>query len=121
MQTPLQVTFHQMPTSAAVENDVRSWTDQLEEVFDRITSCQVLIELPHRHQQQGRLFHVRIDLHVPGKHIVAGRSPDQDRSHENVHAAIRDAFEAAQRQLVDYVARHRGATNIHTHSEPPLP
>lgn len=113
MQTPLQVTFHNMATSAAVESDVRGWTDELETIFDGITECQVLIDLPHQHHQQGRLFRVRIDLHVPGKHIIVGRSPDEDRSHENVHVAIRDAFEAAIRQLDEYVGRRKAEAGPH--------
>jgi ribosome-associated translation inhibitor RaiA len=109
MQTPLQITFHQLPPSAALEADVRSRVAELEQFFDRIVSCKVLVETPHRHQHQGRLYRVRIELGVPGQHLVVGRSPDQDGAHEDAYVAIHDAFRAARRQLEDYVEQRRSA------------
>ena len=73
----------------------------------RIVSCRVLIEAPHRHHQQGRLYRVRIEIGVPGEHIVVGRSPDEDSAHADPHVAVRDAFRAAKRQLEDHVGRLR--------------
>jgi len=34
---------------------------------------------------------------------VIGREPTQHHAHEDVYVAIRDAFDAAKRQLEDYV------------------
>lgn len=107
MQTPLQITFHQLPPSPALEADVRKWVDELETFFDRIVSCRVLIEAPHHHHHQGRLYRVRIEIGVPGEHIVVGRSPDEDHAHADPHVAVRDAFRAARRQLEDHVRRLR--------------
>jgi len=107
MQTPLQLTFHQLPPSPALEADVRSWVDDLATVCDRIVSCRVLIEAPHRHHHQGQLYRVRIEIGVPGARIVAGRSPDEDGAHADPYVAVRDAFRAARRQLEDHVERLR--------------
>jgi len=41
------------------------------------------------------------------------REPGQHHAHEDVFVAIRDAFDAAQRQLADYARRQRGATKAH--------
>ena len=41
MQTPLQITFHQLPPSPALEADVRKSVDDLETFFDRIVGCRV--------------------------------------------------------------------------------
>ena len=102
------ISFHQIPHSDALEADIRSRVQDLEEIFDRVTSCRVVIEEPHRHHQQGRLFEVRVELHVPGHEIIAGRSPADGRSeHQDAHVAVRDAFLAAQRQLEHYVGRRR--------------
>jgi len=99
MQMPLKIRFHGFPTSDAVEEDVRRRVADLEKSFPRIVSCNVSIELPHHHQQQGRAYRVQVDLGVPGKHLVAGRSADADPAHQDVYVAIRDAFRAAERQL----------------------
>jgi ribosome-associated translation inhibitor RaiA len=103
MQTPLQITFHQVPHSPALEADVRKWVDELATFFDRIISCRVLIEVPHRHHHRGRLYRVRIEIGVPGDHVVVDRSPDEDGAHADPYVAVRDAFRAAKRQLEDHV------------------
>src|SRR5262245_61856047 len=110
MQVPLQVSFRNMPPSPAVEADIREKAAKLEEFYDRITSVRVVVETPHRQHRQGKLFHVRIDLRVPG------REPAEQRAHEDVHVAVRDAFDAARRQLEDYVRETRG--NVKTHDTP---
>jgi ribosome-associated translation inhibitor RaiA len=107
MQTPLQLTFHQLPPSPALEAEVRRRVDDLATFFDRIVSCRVLIEAPHHHHHQGRLYRVRIEIGVPGEHIVVGRSPDEDGAHADPYVAVRDAFRAARRQLEDHVRRLR--------------
>lgn len=105
MQTPVQITFRGMEKSSALEEDIHAWIQKLEQVERRITACHVVVEAPHRHHAQGRLFHVRIDLHVPGKEIVVGRDPGKDPAHEDVYVAVRDAFRAARRRLSSEHAR----------------
>ena len=39
-------------------------------VYDRIVRCEVMIETPHRHHRNGRQFHVRVRLTVPGGEIA---------------------------------------------------
>jgi cold shock CspA family protein/ribosome-associated translation inhibitor RaiA len=110
----VQITFHGIPPSEAVEADVRGWIAKLAEVSDRIVGCRVAIELPHRHRQQGRLFRVRVDLSLPGKHVVIGRAPGENHAHEDVFVAIRDAFQAARRRLEDHTRRMRGQVKSRT-------
>jgi len=116
MQVPLQVSFRNMPPSPAVEADIRDKAAKLEEFYDRITSVRVVVETAHRQHRQGKLFHVRIDVRVPGRELVVRREPAEHRAHEDVHVAVRDAFDAAKRQLEDYVRETRG--NVKTHDTP---
>jgi ribosome-associated translation inhibitor RaiA len=113
MQTPLQITFHQMEPSPALEADVRSWVADLETFFSRIVSCRVRVEAPHHHHHQGNRYKVLIDIHVPGSHIVIGRSPEQNGAHEDAYVAVRDAFRAARRSLEDWSRRRRGEVKGH--------
>jgi len=113
MQTPLQITFHQLPPSPTLEEDIRQRVDELESVYGGIVGCRVLVETPHRHHHQGQLFRVRVEIGVPGKHLVVGRSPDQDAAHADAYVAVRDAFRAAKHQLADYVQRLRGDVKVH--------
>jgi ribosome-associated translation inhibitor RaiA len=112
MQTDLRVTFHGLPTSAAVQAEVERCLQELEAICSQLVSCRVSIELPHRHQQHGRRFRVGVDVGLPGRHLV-GRSSDEDASQEDVHLALRDAFSAVRRQLAEYVRTRRRGVRSH--------
>ena len=113
MKQPLQVTFRDMPHSDAVEADVREHATKLDQFCDSIMSCRVMIEAPHGHHHQGKLYHVRVDLTVPDAEIIVNRSPKEHHAHEDVYVAIRDAFDATRRQLQDHVRKQRGKVKSH--------
>lgn len=116
MQMPVQITFRDMKPSEAVEARIRERAGKLDEYYDRITSCRVVVEAPHRHHHQGKLFHVRIDVKVPDGEFVVSREPAEHHAHEDVFVAVRDAFNAIQRRLEDYARRQR--REVKTHEAP---
>ena len=118
MDIPLQVSFRDMEPSPAVEARIREKADGLERFFDRIVGCRVVVEAPHRHSHKGKLFGIRIDIHLPGKDLVVNRSGSQNHAHEDVYVAIRDAFDAATRQLEDHARKVRSDVKAH---EAPAP
>lgn len=75
--------------------------------------CKVTVAAPHKHHSHGNLYHVSIDLHLPGSEIVINRDPGKNHKHEDVYVAIRDAFDAAVRKLQDYVRIRRGDVKRH--------
>jgi cold shock CspA family protein len=131
MQIPIQITFRNMDSSPAVEARVREEAEKLSEFYDRITGCRVMVEIPHQHRQQGKRFHVRVDLTVPGGEIVVNHEPSLRGSvrqtetekrkkeqevaapHKDISVVIRDAFKAARRQLQDYARKRSGAVKHH--------
>lgn len=117
MQLPLQVTFRDMPRSEAVETKIREKTDKLGKFYDRIMSCRVVVQAPHLHHHQGKLYSIRIDITVPNGELVVSRDHHDDHSHEDLYVALRDAFSAAERQLKTYVRKQR--REIKTHNGPP--
>ena len=109
MQSALQVTFRDMPPSEALETRIREKAAKLEKFHPHITSCRVTIEGTHRHQQQGRHFGVRVEVHVPGSQpVVASLKHDED-----VYVAARDAFGAVRRRLEEGLRETRGAVKAH--------
>ena len=108
MQTPLQITIRDVDHSEALETRIRDKAQKLEEFFKHIMSCRVVVEAPHKHHHQGKQFNVRIDIGVPGNEIVVNRD-----HHEDVYVALRDAFDAAKRQLEDYARITRGDIKTH--------
>lgn len=108
MKIETVVTFKDIEPSPAIEADIRRQAEHLERFHDRIITCRVVVSAPHRHHHKGRLYHIHIDLSVPGREIVVNREGGLDHAHEDVYVAIRDAFNAAQRQLEDYVRKQSG-------------
>lgn len=112
MKLPLEIAFRNVERSEALERRIRSKAAKLDQFFDRIMGCRVVVEAPHRHSQKGSAFEVHIELSVPGDEIVVHRS-SAAQDHESLAAALRDAFSAAQRQLQSY-AQKRNAATSHT-------
>ncbi|MGH8765027.1 MAG: ribosome hibernation-promoting factor, HPF/YfiA family [Burkholderiales bacterium] len=94
MLIPLQITLRNIAKSEAVEAAIRRKAEKLERFHRHIVSCRVVVEIPSRHKHQGKEFVVRIDLKVPGSEIVVNHD-----HHEDLYAALQEAFQAAQRQL----------------------
>lgn len=113
MQLPLQITFRNMDASPAVEDVIREKADKLERYYEHIMSCRVVVEASHRHHHKGNIYHVRVDLTVPTDELVVSREPHRDHSHEDLYVAIRDAFNAARRQLEEFVRKQRGDVKVH--------
>ena len=116
MQTPLQITAHDLTFSDAVGTDIRMKAAKLERYYPRLISCHVVVGAPVRSahasfSQTGR-YHVSIDLTVPGAELVVTR-----QENEELQVAIRDAFNAAQRRVRDYARRQRG--EVKTLETPP--
>ena len=113
MDVPLQVSFRNMDRSDAIEARVREKAEKLEKYYGRLTSCRVMIEAPERRHHKGKLFHVRVELGVPGRELVVSRHPKDKHAHEDVYVAIRDAFQAARRQLEDHGRKLDGKVKTH--------
>jgi len=90
VQTPVQIVFDDVSHSRGLEILIRKKAGRLETVFPRLMRCHVCIGVAHHHSGNDRRFQVRIILHVPGGQLTVDR--DQ---HQDVHAAVRDAFDAA--------------------------
>lgn len=113
MKLPLQIAFHNMPHSEAIEDEIRTKVDKLDEFCDQIMGCRVVVEVPHKHHEHGNFYQVRIDLTVPDEEIVINREAPEHTPYREVGVAIRDAFDAAARKLEDYVRRHRRDVKVH--------
>jgi ribosomal subunit interface protein len=113
MKTPLKITYRNIASSPALSARIRKKVEELERFHPRMIGCHVLVEEPHRRHHKGRLYHVRIEVHVPTETIVVSRDPELAHEHEDVYVALRDAFEAAVRRLEDLARRRRGEVKQH--------
>jgi len=109
MQIPLDIDYQNVEASEFITARIAERADRLEHLSQRITSCRVVVEAPHRHHHKGVQYHVRILLRLPGEEIIVSHDPGDDRAHDDVYVAIRDAFDAAERRLKDHALRLRTA------------
>lgn len=113
MQVPLRITFQDMDPSPAAEARIRERVEALDELLPNIVSCRVAVKASAERHRQGRLYHLHIELTVPGREIVVKRDPPEHHAHEDILVAVRDAFDAARRQLEDYARRVRVDVKVH--------
>lgn len=113
MKLPLQITFHNMESSEAVEASIRKWVAKLEKISGDLVSCRVAVEAPLQHKHKGGHFHTKIDLALPGLEIAVNREPAKHHGYVDVYVSIRDAFENTRRQLTEYVRRRQGEVKSH--------
>jgi ribosomal subunit interface protein len=104
MAFPLRITFRDVERSDALEARVRRHADKLGTFDERIVTCRVAIEAPHRHKHHGRHYRVRIDLAVPGAELVADRCPDEGQGSEDVYTAVDRTFDHVARLLHEHLA-----------------
>jgi ribosomal subunit interface protein len=109
MERSPRITFRGMSSSPAVEAEVHARIEDLTQFFDRVIGIDVVIDQPARHSRQGNLFEVHVEISVPGAPPIVVSHPHHDRpEHADVYVAIRDAFNAARRQLQDRAHKLRG-------------
>ena len=114
MQKPLDIRFEGIAPSDFIEKRVREEVSKLEQFFDKIISVRVVIDKPHKGHHKGNLYDVKVFIALPGNNFVTiDKSPGDINAHEDVYVAIRDAFNAARRQMQDTVRKMQGKTKTH--------
>lgn len=105
---PVQITICDLPKSPAIHDHLVKKAQKLNQFYQRINTCHIVISIPQKHKHNGKLYCVHIDISVPGKELVASHKMNQD-----VYVAIRDAFKALTRQLESYADIRRGEVKSH--------
>jgi len=106
MDTPLELSFHNMDSSDGLKTAVDGHLTKLEQFHDHIIGCRVVIEMPHKSHRTGQnIPDVHVVVRVPGKELVVSREAahaNGKKSTTDAYALLDDAFRAAQQQLKDY-------------------
>jgi ribosome-associated translation inhibitor RaiA len=118
MSLPLDIVFLGLPESPALAAAIARRSARLARHTPALTGCRVVVGEPHRHHRHGRRFAVRITLALTrGKIEVRHKPPalpdtlhkraETAVSHRDAHAAVNDAFDAAQRRLEERAQKLR--------------
>jgi ribosome-associated translation inhibitor RaiA len=115
MQVPLDIVFHNMDRSEAMEAQVRDRVARLERHTDNIIACRVVLEAPQK-QVHHSLIQIVLKVCLPNKEIVVKRERRRQGSKGDRQQVIGAAFDVAERQLEEHlkILRH----DVKTHDGP---
>lgn len=104
MDRPLEIAFHGIEGSPALEEAIRQQAGKLEQHCKSLVSCRVTLEGSAGKSQPHGHVSVHILLGLPGRTIPVMHDPHhakEQRSHPDAYTAVRDAFRIAERQVQD--------------------
>jgi len=113
MDRPLEIAFHNMPSSPSIEAEIREHVEKLEKRYTHLIGCRVSVEALHQQHQTGNVHEVHIVLSVPGRDLAVSREPQKAKeryANPDVRTSLRDAFKAAERQLEAFKGKLREDT-----------
>jgi ribosomal subunit interface protein len=100
MKIAPDIRFIGLEPSDALAAAAREKAAKLELFCPEIMACHVVIEMAHKHRQQGRSFAVRLNLTLPGHELAVSRVDNED-----AYVALRDAFDSMKRQIEETMRR----------------
>jgi cold shock CspA family protein len=119
METEPQIVFEHMAPDERVKDLVGEELAKLEQFFGRITSAHIFVSAPPEGRPREALYRANLRLLMPGgREVVISHDPDKFRYKENAATAVRDAFDAARRQLQDQAGVMDGKVKQHTDPGP---
>ncbi len=118
MQIPPEITYRDIDKTDKIDSLVHEKIAKLEQFCDYITSCRVVLEKAHKNPSSGSPYRVSIDITIPhGRELAVTHNPDEGKQYPPLEAVIRDAFEAARRQLVSITTEQKGDRKTHPEQE----
>jgi ribosomal subunit interface protein len=107
MTNEFQVTYHNIDQTEAINDAVNKRIAKLERYCDQIITGRVVLDCPHNNHHKGKVYSVGLEIHTPSKEVRVNQDQHDNHAHEDLYVAIRDAFNAAERQLKDIDKKHR--------------
>lgn len=107
MSNEFQIVFHNIDQSEAIIESVNKRIDKLRRFCSDIIGGRVVLDAPHNNHQKGKVYSVTLELNIPNKPVKVTQEHHDNHAHEDLYVAIRDAFNAAERQLKSVDKKHR--------------
>ncbi len=102
MQTPPKIEFQNINPTQEIRDAIDKHIAELEQRWDRVTACRVVVKGPGQHHRVGGLYEIHIHLALPeGREVHVERTAPADERRSDLAFAVNDAFKRARRQLQD--------------------
>ena len=99
MTHEFQIIFRNIDQTGALVDAVEKRINKLERYCDQIITGRVVLDSPHNNHQKGKVYSVGLEIRTPSKEVRVNQEQHDNHAHEDLYVAIRDAFNAAERQL----------------------
>jgi len=119
MAIPVEISYRHLEKSDFIHEKVMLRLKQLETISGEINRAHIVLSSPHHSKHQGNHYEVHIELYVPGTELIVTQNTGTSDAHEDFYVALRDAFDAMERQLKRWKEKRR--MDIKAHSRPPAP
>jgi len=104
----VEIAFQHCEPSEEIRSEIARQVKRLERFSDRITSCHVAISGPQTRHRQGDLFKIDVRIAMPEHHdVIVTRTHGDAPEREHPLVAVREAFDAAVRQIEDLARETR--------------
>ena len=114
MQTPVEIAFRHYQPSDQVRTEIALQARRLERFSPNITSCHVVVTGPEGRRRNGGQFQVELRIALPTrKDVIVDKRHGDAPEHEHALVAIRQAFDAAKRQIWDAECALQGEMKAH--------
>ena len=107
MTNEFQIVYHNIDQTDAINEAVQKRIAKLERFCDQIITGRVVLDSPHNNHHKGKVYSVGLELHTSVKEVRVNQEQHDNHAHEDLYVAIRDAFNAAERQLKSVDKKHR--------------
>jgi len=107
---PLDLCFRHDLEAEHIKDFVHNMAAKLNRFNNHIKHCRVVLDQSGANHQKNRLYHVTINIDVPGKTIAVTHDSGTESGFEDLYISIHFAFGAAIRRLKRYLQKH-GSTN----------
>ena len=114
MTNHFQIVFHNIEQSTSIAVAVNKRISKLQRFCDRILAGRVVLDSPHNNHHKGKVYSVGLEIHTPSKEVRVNQEQHDNHAHEDLYVAIRDAFNAAERQLKAIHKKHRIERSHHS-------
>ena len=99
MEVQPEIAFRNIEPTDELKNRIFAGIDKLEEVYDGIITCRVMVEETNPGRKAGKLNHVRLDISIPNHDVVINRNPPEHPASQDLPQALNEAFDKARRKL----------------------
>lgn len=109
MKLPLQISYKNLARSEAINNLIKEKAAKLDRLCSNVISCRVTLDVPHKSHRHGNFYHITIDISLPGKEVAVTRESHDEIENKDFYHVLKEAFDAAYRQVEDYKVKHEAA------------